>query len=118
MSTREVRSSMLEFAYGDDPLYPAVSSNLNYYLTLYRNQDGYANKVVAQFGYGLITLIAAVESVAAGIFFVLTLPLIMFSHVPSVRALSWCAESAVACSIAIQNFVKNFFAERLESSRF
>jgi hypothetical protein len=89
----------------------SFSSSLIFGTTLFRNQRGIANKVIAQAGYALIAVVAAVESVAALVFTVLSL---IFSQcscryfpISYKRATTWLGSSALSLGWSLVDFCLN-----------
>lgn len=81
--------------------------------TLYRNQIGgpdYGHliyKINAQFGYGLITVIATVETTVALIFLALSVLILPFSSAVFPHAFSWLSSSLFCILWSIIDFTLN-----------
>lgn len=91
----------------------SLSSSLMLGTTLYRNQTGITNKFGAQFGYFLIGVIAAVESVAALVFTALSLLVYPFSSAPFARSTIWLGSCAFSLGWSVTDFIFNLFADKL-----
>lgn len=85
----------------------SFSSSLMLGTTLYRNQHGFSNKLIAQVGYALTALVAVIETIAASLFLGLSLLTLPFSSTPSKQALFWLGSSAFCIGWSITDFFLN-----------
>ncbi len=81
--------------------------------TLYRNQSGVSNKVIAQVGYALAVVVSAVETVAALAFSALSLVAYPFSSTPFEHSTKWLGSSAFSLGWSIVDSVLNPFVLKL-----
>lgn len=91
----------------------SFSSGLVLGATLYRNQQGVANKFVAQVGYALTAVIAAVETVAALAFSILSVAAYPFSSKPLANSMTWLSSSAFSLVWSAGYFCLNLFVKEL-----
>ncbi len=89
----------------------SLSSSLIFGVTLFRNQPGIANnKILGAVGYALVATIAAIESIAAVIFGVISLPLIVLGKTePLSQSVKWLSSSTFCLGWSIVDFFLNFF---------
>lgn len=87
----------------------SFSSALMLGTTLYRNQEGLGNKIIAQAGYQLIAKIALTETVAALAFSALSLIAYPISSEPFEHAIKWLRSSAFSLGWSIIDFFLNPF---------
>lgn len=87
--------------------------------TLYRNQIGGPNyghliyRIGAQFGYGLTTVIATVETTVALIFLALSVLILPFSSTLFPHAFSWLSSSLFCILWSIIDFILNPLTSQL-----
>jgi hypothetical protein len=93
----------------------SYSSSLMHGTTLYRNQSGVINKIFAQAGYALISLAAAIETIAATIFCFISLVCFPFSSKPLEYGKKWIKSSAFSIGWSLIDFFLNPFAVKLVS---
>lgn len=91
----------------------SFSAGLMLGTTLYRNQAGLYNKVGAQIGYGLITVIALVESAVALPFVALSLVLLPLSFGFISHSFSWLTSSLFCVVWSAVDFIFNPFCDSL-----
>lgn len=91
----------------------SISSGLMLGTTLYRNQPGIFNKLIAQAGYSLTALVSVVETVAAFAFTALSLLAYPFSSTPFEYTTKWLGSSAFSLGWSIADFFLNFFVFKL-----
>jgi hypothetical protein len=91
----------------------SFSSRLMLDTTLYRNQPGIANKVIAQAGYALTALVSAAETAAALAFSALSLIAYPFSSKPFEYSTKWLGSSGFSLGWSATNFFLNLFVARL-----
>lgn len=91
----------------------SFSSGLMLGVTLYRNQVGTLNKVIAQVAYALIAVIAATETVAACAFCALSLVVYPLSSTPFDHCAEWAGSSAFSIGWSMTDFILNLFVARL-----
>ncbi len=91
----------------------SFSSSLILGITLYRNQQGVTNKLIAQAGYALTAIVSAVETVAALAFLTLSLVAYPFSSTPFKHSTKWLASSAFSLEWSVADFVLNLFVSKL-----
>lgn len=89
----------------------SLSSSLMLGTTLYRNQPGLSNKIIAQAGYALIALVAAVETVVALTF--LALSLVAYSPTSFEHSTQWLSSSVFSFGWSAADFFLNPFVIRL-----
>jgi hypothetical protein len=91
----------------------SLSSSLMLGTTLYRNQIGISNKLIAQVGYALIALVSAIETVVALAFSVLSLVAYPFSSRPFEHSTKWLGSSAFSLAWSATDFILNLFIFKL-----
>lgn len=91
----------------------SLSSGFMLGLTLYRNQTGSAKKLIAQVGYTLTAVVAAIETLAALVFSALSLALYPFSSTPTQYTTQWLGSSAFSVGWSITDFCLNLFTHTL-----
>lgn len=85
----------------------SLSSNLILHTTLYRNQQGCCNKLIAQVWYGLIPIAAAVEILFAATITALSSVLYPCSAKPFAFAVKWLNSSAFSFVWSMVDFIMN-----------
>lgn len=85
----------------------SLSSSLMLGITLFRNQPGSANKFIAQVGYALTAVVAAIETLAALVFFALSLPICLLSITPLNISAKWLNSSIFSLGWSITDFFLN-----------
>ncbi len=91
----------------------SFSSSLMFGTTLYRNQSGFSNKLIAQAGYALTAIVSAVETVAALAFSALSLTAYPFSSTPFECSTKWLGSSAFSLGWSVTDFILNLFVLKL-----
>ena len=91
----------------------SFSSSLMLGTTLYRNQPGVTNKLIAQAGYALTAAVSAVETVAALAFSALSLVAYPFSSTPFEHSTKWLSSSAFSLGWSVTDFILNLFILKL-----
>ena len=91
----------------------SLSSSLMLGVTLYRNRQDAPGKLLAQVGYGLIPLVAAVETVAALAFSALSLAIYPWSREPFEHASKWLDSSLFSFGWSAVDFLLNLFVTPL-----
>jgi hypothetical protein len=91
----------------------SFSSSLMLGTTLYRNQPGISNKLIAQAGYALIVTISGVETTAALAFSALSLVAYPFSSTPFEHSTKWLDSSLFSFVWSIADFGLNPFVLKL-----
>lgn len=91
----------------------SFSSSLMLGTTLYRNQPGVTNKVIAQAGYALTAVVASVETVAALVFTALSLAASPFSSTPFLLSMKWLSSSYFSLGWSAIDFFLNLFVLKL-----
>lgn len=91
----------------------SFSSSLMLGTTLYRNQQGVSNKLIAQVGYALTAVVSVVEIVAAFIFSALSLVVYPFSSTPFMHSVKWFDSSGFAFGWSVIDFILNPFVRGL-----
>lgn len=91
----------------------SFSSSLMLGTTLYRNQPGVSNKIIAQAGYALIALVSTVETAAALAFSALSLLAYPFSSTPFELSVQWLGSSTFALGWSLTDFLLNLFVVRM-----
>ena len=91
----------------------SLSSAMMLGITMYRNQPGLGNKVAAQVGYGLTTIVAIVESVVASAFCALSV--VLYSVSPDLlnRSFEWLKSSSFTIIWSMADSIINIFARVL-----
>jgi hypothetical protein len=91
----------------------SFSSSLIFGTTVYRNQYGIFNKFIAQAGYALTAVVAAIETLAALAFSALTLIVYPFSSTPFERSITWLGSCVFSFGWSIIDFILNPFLIKL-----
>ena len=91
----------------------SFSSSLMLGTTLYRNQPGVTNKLIAQAGYALTAVVSAVETVTALAFSALSLVAYPFSSTPFEHSTKWLGSSAFSLGWSVADFILNLFVLEL-----
>jgi hypothetical protein len=91
----------------------SLSSGLMLGVTLFRNQNSFSAKLIAQGGYAVTALIAHIESLAALCFLALSIPLCLYSNKPFERAFVWVESSLFCLTWAVVDFILNPFVDPL-----
>lgn len=87
----------------------SLSSSLMLGITLYRNRPGFSNIFVAQVGYALTAIVAAIETLTAVIFFGLSLTIFLLSTTPLLNSAKWLNSSIFSLGWSITNFFLNLW---------
>lgn len=94
----------------------SFSSSLMLGTTCYRNQPGVCKKSFAQGVYPIITVVAAIETVAALIFCTLSLPLYPCSSSPLKESVIWLKSSSFTILWSFTDFFLNPFLHVLAAN--
>lgn len=89
----------------------SLSSALLYGTTLFRNQEGTAEKCIAEVAYVVIEVVSVVEAVAAGFFTALSLVIYPFSEKAYVFCAKWLDSSAFSMGWALGCVFMNPFSD-------
>lgn len=84
-----------------------------YHTSLYRNDRGIGNKIIAQIAYGLTAVVAMVESIAALIFLAFSAVAYLFSPELLANATKWIGSSTFSIIWAVADFILNPFVSPL-----
>jgi hypothetical protein len=91
----------------------SLSSGLIFGVTLYRNQPGVGNKVLAQWGYALTATVAIVESVAALAITAGSAAFYPVDPLPLKNSVNWLSSSSFSVVWSAADFLLNPGVERL-----
>jgi len=91
----------------------SFSSSLMLGTTLYRNQPGVSNKLMAQAGYALIAVVSTVEAAVALAFSALSLIVYPVSSTPFEHSIKWLYSSVFSLGWSVTDFVLNLCAFKL-----
>lgn len=91
----------------------SYSSSLMLGTTLFRNQSGIRNKLIAQAGYAMIAVIATAESVAALAACLFSIFISPCSIAPLKRHLCWLESSLFTIPWSVVDFLLNPFVLKL-----
>jgi hypothetical protein len=97
-----------------------LSSSLMFGITLFRNQPGIANKILAQPGYALTAIVATIETITALIFFGLSGLVYPLTSHPFTSSRAWVESSGftvvwASIDAALNLFMRTLIADELSA---